>query len=208
MKGLLANNLYSMEENIKLSLYITLPMAFVPLLEASMTSMIVAMQVFMFISNLGASLKMDETSGWNKWEITMPVSRKTIINAKYISFILLILMGLAVSLVTVVLLSLQNEFNDTLIFGYSYGLTLSISTAAIAYPLILKLGAEKSDTLLITAGGLSVGLQLLVWYLLHLSDSTITYRSPVVGQVSLAIALVMFVLSYFLSVRIHRNKEF
>lgn len=209
MKGLVANNLYSMNENIKLLLCITLPIAFVPLLDVSMMAMVVAIQIFMFISNVGASLQMDETSRWNKWEITMPVRRKTIINAKYTSFILLILMGLAISLVTVVLLSFRGEFNfDMLHFGYSYGLQLSISTVAIVYPLILKLGSEKSETLLFTAAGLSLGLRLLVWYLLYLSDSTINYKSLVVGNVSLVIALAMFVLSYLLSVRIHRNKEF
>ncbi|MBT2290031.1 ABC-2 transporter permease [Paenibacillus albidus] len=211
MKGLVANNLYSMHDNIKLSLSVALPMAIVPLLakDASIMAMIVAIQVFIFTSSMGASFQMDETSRWNKWEITMPVTRKTIISAKYISFILLILMGLAISLVTVLLLGLRGEFNfDMLLFGYSYGLQLSISTVAIVYPLILKLGAEKSETLLITAAGLSLGLRLLAWYLLSMSDSTITFRSPVVGQASLAFALVMFVWSYLLSARIHLNKEF
>lgn len=212
MKGLLANNLYSTQENIRLSLIIALALAAISffLKDASYIPMIIAMQTFMFASNLGASLKMDEASKWNKFEITLPVTRRAVISAKYISFLLLILMGFATSLITVALQGLWGELDfGMIISGYGYGLQLSFSTIAIVYPLILKLGAEKSDTLLLTAAGLSFGLRILLWYLLFLSDKTISFvGSNIVDYVSLALALVMFVLSYLLSVRIHRNKEF
>ncbi|MBP1904535.1 uncharacterized protein YacL [Paenibacillus turicensis] len=212
MKGLLANNFYSTQENIRLSLIIALVVAIAALFlkEASFIPMIIAIQIFVFATNLGASLKMDAASKWNKFEITLPVTRRNIITAKYISFLFLILIGVATSLITVAFQGLWGELNSKMIIsGYGYGLQLSFSTIAIVYPLILKLGAEKSETLLFAAAGLSVGLRLLVWYLLFLSDKTTNFKSSIiVDYVSLALALLMFVLSYFLSVRIHRNKEF
>lgn len=212
MRGLVVNNLYGSQDNIKLSLLIALLLAFVPLFvkETIIISIVIAMQTFVLVSNMAASLKMDESSKWNKFEIALPVTRNTIISAKYISFILLMLIGVAASLVTVVIQAMRGKIDfNTLILGYNFGLQLSLSTVAIVYPLILKLGAEKSDTLLFTAIGLSVGLRFLVWYLLYLSDETISFRtSPIVGNISLAIALVLFILSYFISVIIHRNKQF
>lgn len=211
MKGLLANNFYSTQENIRLSLIIALVVAFIALFlkDASFIPMIIAIQIFVFATNLGASLKMDAASKWNKFEITLPVTRRNIITAKYISFLFLILLGVATSLITVAFQGLWGELNSKMIIsGYGYGLQLSFSTIAIVYPLILKLGAEKSEPLIFVAAGLSLGMRLLVWYLLYLSDKTIYFRSSIVDYVSLALALVMFVLSYFLSVQIHRKKEF
>jgi hypothetical protein len=212
MRGLVVNNLYTSRDNIKLSLIIALLLAFVPLFvkENSIISIVIAMQTFVLVSNMSVSLKMDEASKWNKFEITLPVARNTLISAKYISFILLILIGVAASLVTVALQAIRGKIDfNTLILGYNFGLQLSLSTVAIVYPLILKLGAEKSDTLLFMAIGLSVGLRFMVWYLLYLSDETITFRtSPVVGNISLAISLALFILSYFISAAIHRYKEF
>ncbi len=212
MRGLVVNNLYTSRDNIKLSLIIALLLAFVPLFvkETSIISIVIAMQTFVLVSNMSVSLKMDEASKWNKFEITLPVARNTLISAKYISFILLILIGVAASLVTAAFQAMRGKIDfNTLILGYNFGLQLSLSTVAIVYPLILKLGAEKSDTLLFTAIGLSVGLRFLVWYLLYLSDETITFRtSPVVGNISLAISLALFILSYFISAAIHRHKEF
>jgi len=212
VKGLLANNLYATQENIRLSLLIALVLAAASLIlkNASFLSMIIAIQVFVFASNLGTSLKMDEASKWNKFEITLPVTRRAVISAKYLSFLLLIVMGFATSLITVALQGLWGELNSNLIItGYGYGLQLSFSTIALVYPLILRLGGEKSETLLFTAAGFSVGLRVLVWYILFLSDNTIQFAgSNIVDYVSVAIALVMFVLSYFLSLQIHRNKEF
>lgn len=211
MKGLLANNFYSTQENIKLSLIIALVVAFIALFlkDASFIPMIIAIQIFVFATNLGASLKMDAASKWNKFEITLPVTRRNIITAKYISFLFLILIGVATSLITVAFQGLWGELNSKMIIsGYGYGLQLSFSTIAIVYPLILKFGAEKSEPLIFVAAGLSLGMRLLVWYLLYLSDKTIYFKNTIVDYVSLALALVIFVLSYFLSVRIHRNKEF
>lgn len=211
MKGLLANNFYSTQENIKLSLIIALVVAFIALFlkDASFIPMIIAIQIFVFATNLGASLKMDAASKWNKFEITLPVTRRNIITAKYISFLFLILIGVATSLITVAFQGLWGELNSKMIIsGYGYGLQLSFSTIAIVYPLILKFGAEKSEPLIFVAAGLSLGMRLLVWYLLYLSDKTIYFKNTIVDYVSLALALVIFVLSYFLSVQIHRNKEF
>lgn len=211
MTGLVASNFYSMQDNIKLSLLIALPIAIVPLLigDASLVAMIIAIQTFIFASNTGTSLKMDEASKWNKFEITLPVTRRAIVSARYISFIALIVMGAAAGLVTVGLQSVWGELSwEQLLFGYSFGLQLALSTIAIVYPLILKLGAEKSDTLLFTAAGIAVAIRFLVWYLLHLSDSTIAFRSSTVDVVSLILALIMFAVSYVVSVIIYRNKEF
>lgn len=211
MKGLVINNFYSMQDNIKLSAGIALAVVIIPLLatDPKILSMIIAVQTFVFASNIGTSLQMDETSKWNKWELTLPVTRTAIINAKYLSFILLIVMGLASSLVTLLLHgSLGRLDAAALVHGYLFGLQLAITTVAIVYPLILKLGAEKSDVLLLTGAGLSIGIKMAIWYLLYLFNDAISFNSVTVGIASTLVAVLMFAVSYGVSARIQRNKEF
>ena len=84
-----------MASNIQLSFIIAAVMALVPIVfrEDMLLSMILAVQIFIFVVNTGTSLRVDETSKWSKFELTLPVRRHTIVRAKYVTFVLLILMG-------------------------------------------------------------------------------------------------------------------
>ena len=63
MRGLLRNNIYSMESNIKMSVGISLVlMAVAWLARERVVSMVLAMQIFVFIANMGTSLQVDELS--------------------------------------------------------------------------------------------------------------------------------------------------
>lgn len=212
MKGLVTNNFYSMQDNIKMALFLSVVLAFVPffLKNSSYSSMIIAMQIFIYIVNIGTSLQVDESSKWNRWEITLPVRRYTIIKAKYISFMALILLGLLTSVLTPFLLSLRGIAidNKMLIHGYTYGLSLAISTAAFIYPLLLKFGAEKSELIIIVASGLSFVLRIIVSILLNLTVGNINFNDNLVGILTTIISVFLFALSYQISVWLQSNKEF
>lgn len=212
MRGLLLNNYYSLQNNIKTSLGIALALLLVSFVAADHTVMnsIVAAQILIFSVGIGSSLQMDEASKWSKLEITMPIQRKTVINAKYLSFILLILTGTAVSIVTPALIYVRGidttHFN--LSTGFTFGLSLSISTISIYYPVILKFGVEKSEMMIMVSAALSVAIRFLVWMLLGLLWKPVNFNGAETGYVSLIVAVVIFAASYLLAVRIHRNKEF
>ncbi|KHL93025.1 hypothetical protein QW71_26090 [Paenibacillus sp. IHB B 3415] len=212
MRGLLLNNYYSLQNNIKTSLGIALALLLVSFVAAdhSVMNSIVAAQILIFSVSIGSSLQMDEASKWSKLEITMPIQRKTVINAKYLSFILLILTGSAVSIVTPALTYVRGidttHFN--LSTGFTFGLSLSISTISIYYPVILKFGVEKSEMMIMVSAALSVAIRFLVWMLLGLLWKPVNFNGAETGYVSLIVAVVIFAVSYLLAVRIHRNKEF
>ena len=88
MKGLIRNTFYSMENNIKLAFLMAGFLILTPLItrEPVVLSMITAVQIFIFIANVGTSLQADEISNWNRFELTLPVNVKSVILAKYISF--------------------------------------------------------------------------------------------------------------------------
>ena len=212
MKGLLLNNFYAMLSNLKLTLGISAVLTLVPIFirEDSFVSTIIGVQIFLFAVYTGTFLQADESSKWGKFAITLPVKRRTIIHAKYVSSILLIAVGLIISTPTAVLSSiLIGDINpDSIVFGYCFGLTLSFSTVAFMYPILLKIGAEKHELVLILACGFSVGIMLLVSLILSLFKDGINFRSSIVGITSVVVSVLLLVLSYFISVRMHGSKEY
>lgn len=212
MKGLILNNFYSMEDNIKLSFTLSILISSVSLIisDTKIISILVAAQIFIVLGNISSSLQMDEKSKWNKMEITMPVKRKTIIEAKYISFLLLIVLGSLFSLMTItVSLIRQIGLSGTEILnGYSFGLSLSLSTIAILYPVILKFGSNKSESVFILASVLSIVIRFLVWKGLRLVINDVNFNGIEVGISNMLVSIIMFFISYFISVKVHTIKNF
>ncbi|AIQ46947.1 hypothetical protein R70723_14460 [Paenibacillus sp. FSL R7-0273] len=213
MRGLLLNNYYSMQSNLKVSLGISLCLLLVSLFASDITALnaVIAGQIMVFSVSIGASQQVDEAANWNRMEITLPVRRSTVIHAKYLSFIMLIVMGIGVSLCTPVLNMLKAA--DPAGFaqlwnGYTFGLSLSISTISLCFPAILKFGVEKNEMMLFLSAGISVGLRIGVWALMNFTGKSVNFNGSEVGTGFLMLSLVMFAVSYLVSVRIQQSKEF
>ena len=93
MKGLIRNNFYAMEGNMGISFIVAAFLAIMPvfLKNSSFIPIILAIQIFIFVVNTGTSLHADTTAKWNKYERILPVKSSEPILAKYISFVILIL---------------------------------------------------------------------------------------------------------------------
>lgn len=212
MRGLIRNNFYSMENNIKISFMIALFAAVVSFFvkHDALIQMIIAMQLFIFIVNVGTSLHADVVSKWNKFERTLPVKSNDIIKAKYISFATLILLGIVMGSITAIYACVTNGFSNVhaILYGYEFGLTLSAATAGIMYPLMLKIGTEKNEMIMILSAIAAVGLPVLLSAVLTPLTGEANMKHPLVGIASSIAAVMIFIGSYFVSVRIYRQKEF
>ncbi|ETT50745.1 ABC-2 transporter permease [Paenibacillus sp. FSL H7-0756] len=212
MRGLLLNNYYSLQNTIKTSLGIALMLALVPLavINNSILNAIIGAQILVFVVSIGASLQADEASKWNRFEITLPIRRRTVVYAKYLSFLLLILMGTATSLITIGVIYAKGVDTSgwSLSTGFTFGLSLAITTLAVYYPVVLKFGVDKSELMVMVAAGIAVVLRVLVWLLLGQYMDGVNFNGPETGYASLLLAVLLFAISYVTAVRIHRNKEF
>lgn len=212
MKGLIRNNLYSMENSILIAFIISVFLAIVPFggVNPTLLPMIISIQIFVFVVNIGTSLRADETAKWSKFELTLPIKRSNLVLAKYVSIIILILMGIVMGTATMVLSSYYDYSvsHSALVYGFEYGLTLSILSTSIMYPLSLKLGAGKSEIIFIISAFATIGIMLLIAAVLSTWTEGMNLRHPLVEAVSVIVAIVAFVLSYFVSVIIHNRKEF
>lgn len=212
MKGLIQNNLYSMENSILIAFIISIFLAILPLggVNPTFLPMIISIQIFVFVVNICTSLRADETAKWNKFELTLPVKRSNLVLAKYLSIIILIFMGIMMGLITIMLSSYCDYAvsHSMLIYGFEYGLTLSILSMSIMYPLTLVLGAEKSEIIFILSAFATIGSMLFIARVLSTWTNGMNLRHPLVGAVSVIVAIAAFILSYFVSVIIHSWKEF
>ena len=212
MNGLIRNNFYSMESNLKISFILAAVLIFSPLIINNIViyPMIIAVQVFLFVVNTGTALHADEAAKWNKFELTLPIKRSTIIGAKYITFVILILFGLLMGLCTTLCINLSGQtwsFSSTL-WGYEYGLVLSIISVSLMYPIVLRIGTEKNELVLILSAFAAIGFMYMVAVALSPATGGLNLRHPLVGAVSISAAVLMFIISFVVSMNIHKNKEF
>ena len=98
--------------------------------------------------------------------------------------------------------------NSTLLRGFEVGLTLSFFSIAVMYPLVLKFGTEKNELILILSTFGAIGMQLLTAACLAQWTDGMNMRHPLVEAVSTLVAIIVFFASYFVSVKIHKGKEF
>lgn len=212
MRGLIRNNFYSMESNIKISFIIALFLSVATFFvkHSAFIQMIISMQVFIFIVNVGTSLHADVVSEWNRFEVTLPVKSNDIIKAKYISFVMLFLFGVVMGSITAISVYVTSGFSNiqSVLYGYEFGLTLAATTAGIMYPLMLKIGTEKNELIMILSAIASIGLLVLISAILIPLTGEMNMKHSLVGIVSTIVALTIFTISYFVSIKIYCHKEF
>lgn len=211
MKGLFRNNFYSMQEGIKLSA-LAMCLAGTPMLligNSAAINLLISIAVLVFPINIGASLQTDETSKWNKFEITLPVSRRTIIKCKYLSYLVLLLIGLICSAVIILFAQLLGHelVAQRTAFFLLYGTALALFIGAFLYPLILAFGAVKSELFIVVSTACAMVAIAGISTAVGLFIKGVNFNSSLSGSILSVVSLLCFSISYLISVRIHSKKE-
>ena len=212
MKGLILNNLYTVEKSIKSSTILAIAVV----IGLMITKTPMALKVAIFLPFLLVPvhafevLKHDAMSGWNKFELTLPLTRKTIITSKYVTFLLLfILSALIVSVPFLIAHVFIFPTMTPLFFNFFLrGMGLILCMATLTYPLTYILGTEKSDTVTISSVGFSLGMFFLLSVLLQMLIGTIEGFDEIFSVTFLSVSILLLVISYFTSNEIYKRKEF
>lgn len=210
MKGLILNNLYSVEKSVKSSTLLTIVAVIILLLmNQSATLKLAAFLPFVLIPvHAFEVLKYDAMSGWNKYEIVLPVTRKRIVKSKYLTFILLVI--LSVFLVFSIAFSVHILMFPTIhavFFNYLLrGMGLIICIAALIYPLTYKLGTEKSDSIMMGSVGFSLGMFFVITFILEMIG--VEGFDEKFSSIFFIVSNIFLLISYVVSIKIYKNKEF
>lgn len=163
-------------------------------------------------------LKIGAKSGYDKYVLTLPVRRGTIVKSHYSFLVFMLVFALLVMLVTLYVFSLFSWISFDM-FLWQEILSIAaiyLLAGAIVLPAIYLFGAQRSDIFVLTAffgamsfaGVLSKALQSVA-RLIGVDLVNLTLTTFVVFVIIFTtVCLLTYVLSYFISLAIYRKKEF
>lgn len=161
-----------------------------------------------------ASFNYDEAAKADKYIRSLPISSKDIVWSKYLFTICATLIGAAVGILLMLILSggYINVYENLLI---CLGGILGISTVeAIQIPCIYKFGAEKARmqiflimAILICIGALLVG-GVFFWLEKWSMNEVWWYIQPLIPFIITALVVISYIISYKILYKIYIEKEF
>ncbi len=222
MKGLVLKDLYYLKGFARQYILILLFMAVWSFMVKN-SSFAITYLLVMGNTMMLSTASMDEAVSFNKYALTMPVSRKMLVQSKYILMGVIETAALLIGLMFGVLIELstfqingsarwiQTDFEWTGIITL-FALFLVISCATL--PAVFKLGVEKARHIyLILVMGLAVlvfgGLKLFEMAGISLDFLEHFYEIPSgkLTVVFLAVCVAAVAISYRVSLRMARSKE-
>ena len=152
------------------------------------------------------TMSYDDLAKWDKYALTMPVSRKSIVLSKYILSIFLALTGIIIStVIAFVLMNLKNyETSNLMIIAYSIFL-ISLVFSSIILPLIFKFGVEKSRLMMMAA----IGIPIAITYLLYRMGIELPDEEMLLNllKFSPVITIIVVFISFCISYSIYKKKD-
>lgn len=214
MKGLLKNNIYATLSNAKVfsGFLILFGIFVVAVISQSLQIGYVMIGVIGFSINAITVAKNEFTSKWGKYKLTLPVKRADIIKSLFLNQIIWLLAG---TLFVGIEVSLSWLFHGCsfdqpidILTMFSLGISMSLFTGAVFFPLFYIGGAERSEVFLIISLLCAFGIDFSIISIINnLQEPGIS--SIVFGAVILIVCSILaFALSYPLTVCIFKRKEY
>lgn len=163
MKGLLLKDFYIIRSGLLILLltfvFIGAGMSFVI---SSWVLLVIFTVTLSFQS--AVTVQTDKSSQWDRFSVTLPVSRKQTISSKYVMYLLLSLAGLGIgAIISIVCALFQNNFDvESLLMYSSLAIIVSILPGSISIPCSFWLDEEKSMIGMILAYMVTSGIIVAV----------------------------------------------
>lgn len=214
MKGLLKNNFFAVCSNVKVfSLFMLILGIFVvAVISQPLLIGYVLLGIVGFSINAITSIKKEYISKWGKYKLTLPIKRADIIKSHFISQLIWLLVGaffagLSISLSWMLHGCPFDNSIDTISI-FALGISISLFTGAFFFPLFYLGGEERSDVFLIISllcgGGIAFMIISLLNFYLDPGLTTILLGATIL----LICSLLIFALSYSLTIDIYNKKEY
>lgn len=211
MKGLILKDLLNLKGNIKFILLFIIMFGFMSSLGDGNVNNFIGVIIVLCTTMIVSTFSYDDLNKWDSYVLTMPINRNDIVLSKYLTMLIFSFIGVLVSLIVSVTIGYFKNtliLNETLIIN-ALILSISVCFGSLILPLIYKFGTERARLLMILCF-LVPTLALLVFksILENISSpisieiilNTLVYSLPFV-------AILLFVISYFISSKIYSKKE-
>ena len=154
----------------------------------------------------------DEQAKWDGFALTMPVSKRDLVLAKYVLTIILCFAGAAAGMILSIAGSLDTSFVDIKGILAASGIALCASYLfnSLALPLLYKFGAEKSRLILLACYAVPlIGASLVMNELEKSTATLLRFQSLLdLGAILLPfITIATLLASYSISLHIYTRKD-
>jgi ABC-type transport system involved in multi-copper enzyme maturation permease subunit len=206
MKGLLIKDLINLKKSFG-TIIAMIVLYFLFAYQSGDPSILVGMIVFLLTMMSITSMSYDDMAKWDKFALSMPISRKTIVYSKYILAVLLSLAGLVLSTgigYIVILLKAKMSIQEYLVASYAI-FVLSMAFICIIIPLIFKFGVEKSRLMMMGA----IIIPMIIGYVISKSGIPMPSENQLMTILKLSPLLVVLALyiSSTISYNIYKKKD-
>lgn len=172
-------------------------------------SFVAGMLIVLFAMIPIASFTYDKQAKWDVFGQTLPVTRKQMVQSKYVIALIFIVIGLVLSFIITAIATFIKESSVEvveLIAANSMVASVGIILLAIMLPLIYKFGVEKSRIMLMAISSIPIIALLLLSKLGFTVPSNIDWQT--VASIIPVVALLLFGISFFISNKIYARKDF
>lgn len=210
MLGLIKKDLLVMKRNFKPIQLLMIMVCIIPLSQnPGFAAPILSTIIVFFISTSVISVfSYDESAKWDQYETALPFTRNKIVAERYILAIIFSLASAFIGLVVSFLIALLGSVSlNQILFFSIMALFMAFIYFSIMLPSIYKFGIESGRNMLYIIILIPVSLATLMGVLkIKINLEFLNHSSFLPAMV--CIALLIFGLSYLLSVRIYLKKEF
>ena len=179
---------------------------------AGVLSGMIIMLLFIISMN---TFSYDDYNNWNRYALTMPVSRNDLVLSKYVFSLLSFVVGLVLSMVVTIGINTYNgvgDFMETISASIGVG-TVYIVYTSLMFPVLFKYGTEKARMLMMA---MFLVPALLVFVIVKFFPSvgsgfmrTLSNSNPIsIGLITILIMLGVLLISIKISLGIMKKKEF
>ncbi len=203
MKGLILKDLINLKGTAKFVFALTAFFAVFIIATGEMGSYSGMIMIFGAMLPLTA-LSLDERAKWDRYALTMPVRRSTVVIAKYLLGLILLAMALVIDIFLSLLARVQLGMELFMELGAL--LLVGCVFLSLTMPLMLWLGAEKGRIVMILMMALIAGGSFALYGAGVESLRDVAFEE-ILAYAPLAVA-ALFVLSLLISLWIYDRKEF
>ncbi|MDD4111779.1 MAG: ABC-2 transporter permease [Herbinix sp.] len=165
-----------------------------------------------------STYSLDEMAKWDIYALTMPLTRDKLVQGKYLMMLILSFMGFLLNMVVLLTLNILTK-SESLFDGIEIavvGAVLVIVFYSIVIPFITNLGIVKARLYFIIIYMVPFMAGSFISKRIKASntnppDGLITFIEVVIKNAYIIVPLIMIAalgISYFISIRIYRKKEF
>ncbi len=209
MKGLLYKDFYCLKQNMKyiFAIFLLFGCIFIP----QGNSSIIGTFVIIFPMLVITTLSYDQAGKWDRFALTMPITRKMLVRSKYILFLLMLLFGMFVGAIFSAISMLFVKNFDMMEIGLETSAVAAVALwfGILLLPLIYKFGVERARLfllLLFALCGGSIMALVSIFKDTPLPSFTPQQLAPFIGAF-LVISVIAYAVSYLISVKIYQKKE-